>query len=74
MTPSQKPRHTAQRPDYTLKIEPNEITEVVLYFGDRKITIPTPPIKRRSHEPIEALAAALIGLAIKCGIEPEENK
>ena len=74
MTPSQKPNHTAQRPDYTLKIESNEITNIVLCFGDKKISIPTPPIKLHNKDLMEAFGAALIGLAIKCGIEPEENK
>lgn len=74
MTPSQKQNHTASGIAHTLRIEPEEVTKIVLFFGDKKISIPTPPIKLHNKDLMEVLGAAMIGLAIKCGIEPEENK
>lgn len=56
------------------KLAENPILEsVTIIMGDKTITIPTPPIRRSPSDPLEALFAAVVGLAVLAGIEPVET-
>lgn len=47
------------------------LDSVTLTFGNQRLVIPTPPMQRIDNDFNSALLAAVIGLAIKAGIEPE---